>query len=248
MRCIAFDIETEPNQDKLAELDAMPVKTDSRLKDPVKIENAAAEQKAKRREKAALSPFFGRAISWHTAMEGADGKVVLHSEFRRNIDELHKSTDVTEARLIQDLADFLEWYDGDQIVTYYGASFDVPFLQRRTMILNGTFPAIETGKYRVMDPFGKHLDVFAYLTGYNPDPLGLPQNLTNFANWLLGEKPPFDEHAHKTEYATWFREGNLEPLKQAGEWDALMTYRLGAACRQLGGTMQRAQAQKETLV
>ena len=249
MRSIAFDIETEPNQDKVEELDAMPVKPNGRLKDPTKIEQHAEERRSKRRERAALSPFFGRVISWHVAMDGVDGKVRCVSEFREPslvIDpplggettrHVHNATDAdgAERKLIQSLVEFLERHDGDQVVTYYGAAFDIPFLQRRSFILGGTFPAIETGKYKVANPFGAHLDVYAYLTDYRDDPLGLPQKLANYAHWLLGEEPPFDDHEHKTKYAEWFREGNLEPLRIAGEWDALMTYKLGAACRILGG-------------
>lgn len=227
---VAFDIETEPNEDlDLSFLPEPPV--DQRLKDPEKIEARKKANIDAQLEKLALDPHFGRVISISFAQPGATTKEIILDHMVRKDADFGGEDDAgveernnAERSLLMQCSTFLA--TAQQVISFWGAGFDVPFLLRRAMMLRVPFKRIECGKYRCNKTSAKHMDVALVLNEHGSNPLNLPQTLEFYAETILGVDHPA-ELKDKLAYSVWFREGLLDKLKAANNWDAEQTLKLG---------------------
>lgn len=110
---IALDIETMPNPDMIDRLPVPEIKTGN-LKDPEKIAKKLEEAKTKQIEDMALSPLYGKI-----ACCGLIGK---NPEFLIG----------TEEDIIISILDVL---NSNEICTWNGINFDIPFIYKRSLIL-----------------------------------------------------------------------------------------------------------------
>lgn len=147
MRYLVLDIETLPHPQAQDWLE--PVKPDARLKDPVKVAASIAEKTAERDEKLGLDPdcCVIAALGYH---------VVGRSD---------PFCDVTYGQEVneKDALEHLWWEfnkDSDtRIVSFYGRSFDLPVLMRRSMYLGVPFPKLNLDRWK-----SPHIDVWNALT------------------------------------------------------------------------------------
>jgi len=128
---IALDIETIPNKDVIHLLPEP--KLCSRLKDPVKIEKAKIDGKAKQLEKMALDPLTARVACF--ALVGVLG----NSGYKESVQVIKTIDDDSERFLIQSILKTLGW-EGTRIATWNGIGFDLPMIYKRAMCL-GVDPA-----------------------------------------------------------------------------------------------------------
>lgn len=147
MRYLVLDIETLPHPDAGQWLE--PVKPDARCTKPDSIAKSIEEKTAERDDKLGLDPdcCLIAAVGYH---------VVGRSD---------PFCDLTYGRE-KDEADALEhlWWeflkDADtRIVSFYGRSFDLPVLMRRSMYLGVKHPRLNLDRYR-----SPHIDVWDALT------------------------------------------------------------------------------------
>lgn len=229
MRVIAFDIETMVDE-QLYQAFTQPCDVKlGNLKDPAKIAEKLAEAEARQRDAAALNPHVSRVLSFHIA-ETTDRMTTpaVRSQFLLPKPD-QESLSASEAALLRAL--WLEVASADRIVTFNGASFDVPFVMRRSLLL-GVSPsiAIEHGKYRVTDGRSNHIDVRRVLAETYPGnglPDFVPGDLNYFALLLLGDTTP-DDLPH-TELAKLWAAGDaasIERIRRYGERDALRTLQM----------------------
>ena len=118
MSYLAFDIETIPNTAMIPRLPEPEVKAGN-LKDPAKIAEKIEEAKKAQIEKMALSPLYGRICCWCIHDGETSTGVCIKNE-------------AEETELIENAFQILS---GQTVITYNGASFDLPFLYRRAVIL-----------------------------------------------------------------------------------------------------------------
>lgn len=226
MNVIAFDIETTIDQQLFADF-APPLKVAvGNLRDPAKIAEKHAEAATKQRELAALDPQVSRVLSWHVAqITSSSVEPKLRTEIR-----LPSAPEITTAQRERNLLSLL-WAllsTADRIVTFNGASFDVPFIERRSLLI-GVTPSIkiETHKYHVIDGKSNHIDVRRVLTETQPG-AGLsdfvPGDLNYWSRVLLGDTRP-DELAPGEIVRLW-QAGDYARIAQYGERDALRTLQM----------------------
>lgn len=187
MKVAGFDIETvaDPKlveqyyERPILDLPAFePAKTGN-IKDPVKIaekqeqaqqrhqeaiaaaRNKHAEAAERQFELASLDPHVARIVATGIAWRDNDSKVI-HRDARC----VHALNDEVERHLLKDAWAMLSNFD--RIITFNGASFDLPFLYRRSLLL-GITPSIsiEMGKYRVTDGKSNHIDLRSVLAESN---------------------------------------------------------------------------------
>lgn len=147
MRYLVLDLETLPHPKAGEWLE--PVKPDSRLKDPAKIEESIKEKTAERDEKLGLDPdcCVLAAVGYH---------VIGRSE---------PFCDVTfgDEKNEGDALEHLWWEfnkDSDtRFVSFYGRQFDLPVLLRRSMYLDVKHPRISLDRWK-----SPHIDVWDALT------------------------------------------------------------------------------------
>jgi hypothetical protein len=232
-----MDIETEPREDLIDVLPEPEVKTGN-LKDPDKIQAKMEEARAAQIERMALDPDYGRVIAISTAYRNYEGEILADCSIRATpADPADLDVDRAEAVLINDFCEFLQMHGAGrpiELVTYNGATFDIPFLLRRIMHLIRfrddvgalRFPVTDCVPYHCNTIGGKHCDVFQVLKAWSPNPLNLPMNLTAVCKRLLPDFPPPAEHDQKLAYASWFKEGEFGKLQDMAMWDAEATLRL----------------------
>jgi DNA polymerase elongation subunit (family B) len=232
MKVIAFDIETMVDE-ALYQAFSPPIECKTgNLKDPVKIAEKIAEAKAAQREMAALNPQLARVISAHFAEHTIKGNVptngrelVTSSIFMLPPSPEHTSSD-REASMLQTV--WLTLRDADRVVTFNGASFDIPFLMRRSLLL-GVRPcaSLETHKYRVTDGKSNHVDTRRVLTETQPGS-GIadfiPGDLNYWASVLLGDTSP--DELSPEEIAECWRAGNTARIAKYGERDARIAFEI----------------------
>lgn len=227
MKTIAFDIETMVDE-SLYQLFAPPidVKTGN-LKDPAKIAEKQAEAEQKQRSMAALNPHLSRVLSIHFAeIDHRSSEPIVESFFTLPPNGNDATLQSREADALRSMWNKLA--GADRLITFNGASFDVPFIMRRSLLC-GVTPsiAIETNKYRVIDGKSNHIDVRRVLAESFPGS-GIadfvPGDLNYYALLLLGDTTP-DELAPEELRSLW-AEGNLERIRRYGERDALRTLQM----------------------
>lgn len=161
MKQIVIDIETIPNLD-VVNLLPEP-KIDSRLKDPAKIEEAKKEAIQTQLDKMALSPLTGKvAYIGYVTDTGFNG---LHYNEKEMLDTVYS--------LMMD----------NQIITYNGKNFDIPFIFKRGIILGCAWASIPDMK-KFTDRYAEnHIDLMQEFCNW-----GEWEKLDNLARFILGEK------------------------------------------------------------
>ena len=165
---IVIDIETYANTEVMHLLPEPSI--DSRLKDPAKVAEAKKEAKQKQADKMALSPLTGKiaCIGWKSSV----GEGVIFADNEKEI-----------------LNEAYKLINGNQIITYNGKSFDIPFIFKRGIILGCEWATIKemklyTGRYDDK----KHIDLMAEFCNY-----GEYEKLDTLARFILGtQKIEFD--------------------------------------------------------
>jgi hypothetical protein len=145
---LILDVETVACQDAAQFLE--PVEAPSNYKDPVKIAEYVASASAKALEYCSTDPDLCRlvAIGWLLDSETEPQVVLAETE----------SQETTALEMFWDAAS-LPGGGIRRLVSFYGLSFDLPVLMRRSQYLGVPFPLISTDKYRT-----SHLDLHARLT------------------------------------------------------------------------------------
>jgi len=219
LRRIAIDIETMAAPPvKLAEIPEPEVAIGN-LKDPAKIAEKIEKAKADQIRLAALDPHFAEIVCvgvYH------DDKPFIAK--RDHVDEM------AEVKLLRWVWNTLRAYD--QIITYNGASFDIPFLIRRSLLLGVEPLMIDCGRYSVIKPECQHFDVYRYLQQWNVgnaygggSPLGYKQDLRFYVREFLGESCVWGDFDKSMMRAMWESE-NTSDIVEGCAWDVQMTYQL----------------------
>lgn len=230
MNRIALDIETARNESLLDALPPPQVATGN-LVDPAKI---AAKQEAARQAqlaKMALDPRFARVLCATVAARAPGDPQSVVTATQLAPDFIADTPDDAERKTLRWLWDAIS--DCDQLVTFNGANFDVPFLTWRSLLLGIRCTRIECGRYRVIEPRTPHLDVCALLQAYEVggsygNPLDLKCDLPFYARHLLKEDCPYGE-PDKSQLGAFVAAGRGDYVKQLNQWDAVTTLRLAEA-------------------
>lgn len=220
---VAFDLETEPIDGILDQFEPPDVKLGN-LKDPEKIAEKVAKAEADRQSRCALSPFTGRIISASFAWRDiSTSKICTETYVRKySADETVSVTDANEQDLIRTIIREID--QSHRIITYNGAGFDLPFLKGRMLQLSLLKPLqLPYRKYDCNRITSTHCDAMLAIEEQFPgDPMNLGRKLATWSKLLLNREHP-DELADKLAYADWFRSGDHESLRKAGEWDVVST-------------------------
>lgn len=130
----AFDIETMPIQAKIGELPEPEIKLGN-LKDPVKIAEKQAEARAEQVAKMALNPLYGRIVcAVFICAESAPLRLTAGDD------------DEEERELIRSCFREMAGAHGGgyagppQLTSWNGATFDLPFLFKRALLLRIPIP------------------------------------------------------------------------------------------------------------
>lgn len=149
MRHLILDIETVGHPDAGNWLE--PCKAPANYKDPAKIAAAVAEATAERNDKLALDPDCCRVVAFGWVLVGSNNPTV------------HLAKDEFEEReglkLLWDAYAAVPGQQETRFVTFYGRSFDLPVLLRRSMYLGVKAPKLNLDRYR-----SPHIDVWDELT------------------------------------------------------------------------------------
>jgi len=153
MRKLALDIETIPNIDVEAFAEFVEVSAPSNYKDADKIANYIAEKRqtivADLVKEASLSPLYGRVACVCTEDVGIGEKIAFYSQ--------------EEKEMLEILADYLS-KDEFQLYSYYGKSFDVPFLDMRFRY-NGIQTPFRESHLKKYDTYS-HMDLCDMVKNY----------------------------------------------------------------------------------
>lgn len=169
-----------------------PVEPDARLKDPIKVAESIAEKTAARNDKFGLDPDCNRIVALGWVEVGSNQPVC------------HLAKDENEEREgLKLFWDAYKSHPGQQetrLVTFYGHSFDLPVLMRRSWYLDVKCPEL------VLKPDWKcvHKDVWERLaTGYPRKAHGL-----QFYRKRLGL--PIDDAISGADVGRLYQEGTPE--------------------------------------
>jgi len=138
-----FDLETIPDESKI---DIFPLKLNTRLVDPQKIAEDKTKKEATRDKDMGLDPNFGKICC--CSFRDKDKTSTLLSE--------------SESELIMEIWNVLANYQ--QFVTFDGNRFDVPFLIKRSWLLD-IYPTVKIDNKKYYT--GNHLDLRVILNNWN---------------------------------------------------------------------------------
>jgi len=172
MRQLIFDIESIANpamKDRLP-----PIKIDSRLKDPVKIEAAKVEKGIEQIEKMGLDKT--------TCLICCITTLDVETDEIQSV-ELDTET-LDEKALLEDFWEIAHPYS--RFITFNGNGFDIPVLTFRSMV-NGVQPSVKisTKRYQI----GNHVDIRALLGDWDTHAKG---TLDYYSKIILGESKADD--------------------------------------------------------
>lgn len=224
---IAFDIETQPNTHRLHLLPEPDVALGN-LKDPEKIREKEAAARQALIDKAALDANFGRIVC--ISFAARQGNEVMAQTIIRPpaIDATEASVNVAEAALLMQAWDQLAKFT--RYATFNGASFDIPFMLRRSLLLNVYPRRIDCHPYRVLDADGEHLDVMKVLQEYETgNGTGYKRSLHFYARLILQEEPSYGTDLDKAGIGKLFDAGDYDTIRKVCSWDASATLRLAEA-------------------
>ena len=227
---IAFDIETQPNPAAVASMPEPEVKCGN-LKDPVKIAEKIREAKEEQASRAALDPHFGRVVCISIAHQ--TDKEFVQTLIRQDV--AHEGVDAAEHTLLKWFWDYIRAIsDHVQIITFNGASFDVPFLTRRSRLLGIRPVHINCHPYQVVDPTCDHFDVYRYLdeTGTG-NPCNVKKNLRFYCREFLGRDIGYAE-LDKSTIGEMFDRGEHGKIEEICKNDVLATLELAERLLSVG--------------
>lgn len=224
---LAFDIETQTNTHRLQLMPPPEVKTGN-LKDPVKIAEKEREAIENQAARAALDANFARVVCISCAIrERGQKEPRTWTTFRQPApcDASEATVDANERALLTWFWDKAAAYE--YFLTFNGATFDVPFLIRRSLILGVPSMRIDCHRYRVLERSSQHLDLCAVLHEQeSTDSVAYRRNLHFYSRLILGEGPPYGEDLQKANIGAMYDAGNLQAIEQVCRWDAEVLLRL----------------------
>lgn len=233
MNRLAVDIETARIDELCGSIPEPEVKLGN-LKDPAKIAEKQKEAKDDQVAKMALDPRFSRVMVIGTAVRC--GPVIMPEV--ATIEDTFNSMPPGSAD--EGERSLLAWFwekvnDHEGLVTFNGASFDIPFLTWRSLLLGVRCVRIECGKYRCSDGRGQHLDLYQLFQNWEVggdwgNPLGMKLNQAFYAKQLLKEECPYaDQEVDKSDMGAFFKAGRGEFVRKLCEWDVVTTLKLAEA-------------------
>ncbi len=181
-KVIAFNIETMANPKMVHLLPEPDVKLGN-IKNPALIKDKKDQAKARLHGKMALDPYFGEIICITLAMV-VDNVV-------RKVTRL-VGVDGTESELLRIVWEKLSSPSVRSIITFNGAGFDIPFMQRRSLLLGVPFPTFETSKYRVGNIDSHHIDMMRVLE-MDQNPMAVSHGLKFYVRQIFDTDFPFEE-------------------------------------------------------
>lgn len=222
---LALDIETDPIPEMMLDLPAPEVATGN-IKDPAKIAEKLAEAKRRQIARMALDPHFGRVLAWAVV-----GEANIHTETMIRLPG--QEPDAAERALLLRVWELLS--KAEQLYTFNGAGFDLPFLMRRSLLLGVPPYRIEVDKYRVRNFAGAHVDLYQLLQAWEVgngqgNPLGYARDQAFYAQAILGSPPPYGD-IDKNKLGELYAAGELETIHQLVTWDATTTWQLAQRLR-----------------
>lgn len=227
MRTLALNIETCGQAAKLAELPE-PEAALGNLKDPAKIEAKIAEVRHGQHKGMALDPFFGEVL-WITIVEMDGGNpVIVNLAGGRGVEYEREIITTTHGMIVGQNSEY-----ENRVVTFNGAGFDFPFLERRGQLLRastiGGWP--EQGKYRCAGLANPHVDLMQYLHQSSPgfgdsNPLRYPRTLSFYVKQFLGVDFPFADLDQSTLGELAKTDAGRDVVRGLCEWNTVHTLRL----------------------
>ncbi len=130
-RFVPFDIETLPCTDpeKIARIHAGVKSPPKTIKDPEKIAAWIEAAQIEAVAKTSFDPAYGRCLSIGYAKNLDAEPVVIYAE-----------DPATEADMLREFFDALDPYHAETLAGHYITGFDIPFLNRRAIILGVKLP------------------------------------------------------------------------------------------------------------
>lgn len=152
---IAIDIETAADLSVVGMLP--PVRPDSRLKDPAKIEADIADKQAEQVAKMPLKPFYGRICT-----------ISAVNDDQATVASIRDMSDGSEASLISDYVNLLRLHSNNHmhLVTWNGMGFDLPYIYQRAMIL-GVDMGAPLSYWSKRYTYSPHCDLMQAFTGWS---------------------------------------------------------------------------------
>lgn len=235
---IAMDIETIPDPDLIAQFAPALEFRYGNVKDPEKRRQIEEDAAAKATELYALNPHVSRVLSIHLAEitrrpQTEDWAIGCGSLF------LSELSDAAEIELLSmALRHMTKWINSRTrrsiLLTFNGATFDLPFVNRRCLIhrLNTPFPWT-CNRYKVAErPFStmakpSHFDIRAFLANTTPGATFAefrPGNLDYYSRLFFGTGKT-DDYPHDRLWELWAS----DPARfiACGEDDVVRTFGLG---------------------
>lgn len=208
---IVADIETIPNMDAVDFLDEP--KPDKRLSDIAKIAADIEKKKAKAVSEMGLNPNFGRIAAICYAERDEDHRMVTSNH------HMEEATDEQERAV---LIGFWEKMAHARLGTFNGVGFDVPFILRRSWLLNvRPTKTFDTSPYKCASGDGNHVDVMAVLAHGDMRKKG---GLDLYGRLKLGKGKTEGMDGSQV-WPAW-QEGRIKDICDYGEDDCVVTKEL----------------------
>jgi predicted PolB exonuclease-like 3'-5' exonuclease len=209
-RALILDVETVACDGAAAFLE--PVDAPANYKDPIKIAEYIASASTKALDKCSLDPDLCRIVAIGWLLDGEPEPQIVIAET--------ESQETTALEMFWDAA-ALPGGGVRRLASFYGLSFDLPVLIRRSQYLGVSYPLLNLDKYRT-----PHLDLHARLT-FN----GVTKTHSlEFYVKRFGLVVPSDD-VDGSDIATLVAAGEWEKVRRHCEIDVLKT---AALARRLG--------------
>ena len=139
---MTYDIETIPLGDAALDLMEPVHEAPANLKDPAKIADAIAAKRAVWRERAALSPLTGRVAMVGVRAGGTSMVKRLTPQTWMEDAAMEEAMDRDEVMLIDQfwMVASMAFNSGNQLVSFNGHGFDLPFMVKRSWALGVSIP------------------------------------------------------------------------------------------------------------
>ena len=215
------DIETIPNIDAVDFLDEPTA--DKRFTDPLKIAADIAKKKAKATGDMGLNPNFGRIAAicyaeWQYVECEEEG--VVERKLATSNHHMEEATDEQERAVL--IGFWEKVVRGGRLVTFNGIGFDIPFILRRSWLLD-VRPTVtfDTSPYKCASGEGNHVDVMAVL---NQGDMKRRGGLDLYARLKLGKSKTEGMDGAQV-WPAW-QEGRIKDICNYGEDDCIITLEL----------------------
>jgi len=208
---VVIDIETIPNIDVI---DLLPEpQPDSRLKDPIKVAADIEKKKEKATGGMSLDPNFGRVCVIGYA-DRRNGEITSRDHW------LAEATDAAEQELLSAFWESVREYQ--KVITFNGAGFDIPFLLRRSWLLDVKPSRVfEVVLWKCATGEANHIDLRLVLSNGNAKAKG---TMDLFGKLKLG-KGKMDGMDGSQVWPAW-QEGRIEEVRAYCREDCVRTLEL----------------------